>query len=183
MVNNLKDSKKYDESFDNYLISGRFILLTIVEAGISLISVFTILYFLAIKPLGFDWGIPFSNSYVSMIYLVGSLSGSAISLWSSNQLKTKLDARGSVTLSLIPTLIILNPPFSLFAVVSAFLMSLMVIETSFIQFLLLLYGFGSGLLLARVFFFLLNSRHWSFTPNKKVNEDEGCSIISYTLSK
>ncbi len=182
-VSNLEIEKDSNRSFENYLISGRFALILAVEIGVTIISLFTVLYFALTNPYGFDWGIPLSNSIVLILFFIGSTLGLVVSLLPLFKLKTDLKVMESKTLSLSSIVLILNPPYSLVAIIGGFLFNIFIVEISFIQFVSLFYSFGLGLLFAHLLFFVFESRYWSFTPNKNEDIESKIRIISYTLKR
>lgn len=161
----MKDKNvEYGESRANYLFSWQQIVLIFAEILFACESIFYIVFSNYSNPYGFDWGSWFTNYTATLFYFSLSLVGFAIGLYMLRKFRRDIDKQGSISLSINKMLLILNPPFFLVALIVGTSISVIQPSLSLLRGSLLCYGFGLGLLLARVLYYIYESRTWIVTP-------------------
>ena len=127
-------------------------------------SIFYIVFDNYLNPYGSDWGPWFTNFIVSLLYSSFSVVGFVTGCYVLRTFKRDLNKQGSIRLSISKMLLILNTPFFFVAIILGVSISLIQPSLTLLRGSLLIYGFGLGLLLARVLYYIFESRTWIVTP-------------------
>jgi hypothetical protein len=161
----MKDKNvEYGESKANYLLTGGEAILTFLESLWACVSILFLVSDIYLNPHGYDWGPWFTNYTVSLLYFSLSLVGFAISLYVLSKFNRDLEMQKSIRLSVSKMTLILNPPFFFVALIVGTSISVIQPNLTLFRGVLLCYGFGLGLLLARVLYYIYESRTWIVTP-------------------
>jgi hypothetical protein len=154
---------EYGESYSKYLITEDAIF-TFIESLYACLSILFLVSDIFLNPYGSDWGTWFTNSTALLLYFSLSIVGFAIGLYVLRKFKRHLNMQGSIRLSMSKMILTLNTPFFFVALVVGTLISVIQPSLTLLRGVLLCYGFGLGLLIARVLYYIYESRTWIVTP-------------------
>lgn len=147
----------------NYLSShASFLLLSSVDIVVSIFSTAGILF-----PILYDrpspWPFEITNTMAALVYFPSAFVGLIVGFYLLQRYKRRLEVHGSMRVSVKNAVLVLSPPFFIVSTVLDFLVSLILADFS-IPWGYLFYGPGLGLLIARLLYFVYESRHWKLEP-------------------
>ncbi|MCK4565682.1 MAG: hypothetical protein KAU48_00085 [Candidatus Thorarchaeota archaeon] len=154
---------EYGESYSKYLITGGAIS-TFLESLYACLSILFLVSDIFLNPYGSDWGPWFTNYTATLFYFSLSLVGFAIGLYVLRKFNRDLDMQESIRISMSKMILTLNTPFFFVAIIVGTLISVIQPSLTLLRGVLLYYGFGLGLLFARVLYYIYESRTWIVTP-------------------
>ncbi|MBS3793981.1 MAG: hypothetical protein KGY80_03745 [Candidatus Thorarchaeota archaeon] len=166
----------------NYLSShASFLLLSSVDIVVSIFSTLGIIF-----PVIYDWPSPWpfgiTNIMAAILYVFCAFIGLIVGFYLLHRYKRRLEEQGSIRVSVKNVVLVLSPPFFVVSTVLDFLVSLILADFS-IPWGYLFYGPGLGLLIARLLYFVYESRHWKLKSVPSREPSVFPQVGSYVISK
>ncbi len=166
----------------NYLVShAPFVLLSLVDILVAIFSTLGIVYPL-LYGMPSQWAFGITNIMAASIYVICAVVGFSVSIYLLHRFKSELEGQGSIRVSLSRLVLVLSPPFFLVSTVLDFTVSLILGDFS-IPWGFLFYGPGLGLLIARLLYFLYESRYWKMKSIPSREPSVFLQVSHYVISK
>ncbi|MFO7836092.1 MAG: hypothetical protein R6V83_05515 [Candidatus Thorarchaeota archaeon] len=166
----------------NYLSShGSFLLLSSVDIVVGIFSTVGIIF-----PIIYGWPSPWpfgiTNIAAAMLYFLTAFVGLIVGFYLLHRYKRRLEEQGSIRISIKNIILVLSPPFFVVSTVLDFLMSFILADFS-TPWGYLFFGPGLGLLIARLLYFVYESRYWKLKPVPSREPSIFPQVGYYVISK